>query len=136
MQKVEIYLFTSSKAFSTESGSYEYILECNGRTASGFGKTGPITAHRLLLTCAIEALKRMNRPAVLNIHTDCQYLISSRMYLKTWRDNAWTKPGGKPLKNADLWQEWYEVSHQHAVKYEYCPTINLEKDELKKKLPL
>lgn len=133
MQKVDIYLFTSTKAPSAKEGKFEYILTCAGRAVTGDGHTGKTSGHRLALECAIAAMRRMNRPAVITIHTDCQYLIGSRMYLSTWRDNGWIRSDGQELKNADLWKEWHQISHIHAVNYEYCPTINIKKDELKKR---
>lgn len=125
MQQVDIYLYISSKAPSCSRAKYRYQLTCAGHTLSGSGETGPITGHRLAMTCAIEALKRMNKAAVITIHTNCRYLMTGHAYMGSWQKNGWAKPGGAPLKNADLWEQIYNLQQPHAVKYVY--DINVDK---------
>lgn len=119
MQEVDIYLYISSKAPTCAGAKYKYILTCGGHTLEDTGETGQITGHRLAMTCAIEALKRMTRAAVITIHTNCRYLMTGHVYLASWERNGWKKAGGEPLKNADLWQQLYELSKGHAIRYQY-----------------
>ena len=129
--QVDIFLFTSSRAPSVSTGRYEYVLFCRGQALADGGETGPITGHRLALTCAGAALKRMTKPAEITIHTDCRYLINGLTQLRTWKGLDWTKPGGAPLKNADLWKQLADLTAEHEIKGEYCPTLNAKKWDIK-----
>lgn len=118
MQQVDIFLTISTKAPSTKKASYKYILACNGHTLTGTGDLTNTTGHRLVMTCAIEALKRMKKPAMITIHTDCRYLINGHRNLQIWKEAGWTRATGE-LKNADLWQQLFELQKGHAVRYRY-----------------
>lgn len=115
--QVDIFLVISSRTPGKQKkAGYKYILVCNGRTLEGSGELKDTTGHRLLLTCAIEALKRMTRPSMITIHTDCRYLINNKM--QEWKDAGWKRQGGE-LKNADLWQQLYNLQKPHAVRYHF-----------------
>lgn len=52
----------------------------------------------------LSALKRTDLP--VNVYSDSAYVINTMLnkwYVK-WRQNNWKK-GGKPVKNAELWQQ-------------------------------
>lgn len=121
MREVDIYLYTSSHNPTCADGKYSYELHCDG--CSPVKDRGEIrhrtTGHRLAMTCCIEALKRMRRAAVITIHTDCRYLINGHGYIGSWEQNGWTKSGGEPLKNVDLWQKIKELEAPHAIRYQY-----------------
>lgn len=126
MQQVNISLYISSKAPKVNGAKYIYVLSCRGKHISAEEKVeGMITGHRLVMTCAIAALKRMTRPAVITIYTNSRYLTSGHGYLASWKENGWMKPGGEPVKNADLWQQIYDLQKIHAVKYKYTPNMDV-----------
>lgn len=115
--QVDIFLVISSRTPGKQKkAGYKYILVCNGHTLEGNGELKDTTGHRLVMTCAIEALKRMTKPSMITIHTDCRYLINNKM--KEWKDAGWKRQGGE-LKNADLWQQLYELQKPHAVRYNF-----------------
>ena len=115
--QVDIFLITSSHSpGKTKKAWYRYILVCGGRSVTGKGELTATTGHRLVLTCAIEALRRMTRPSMVTVHTDCRYLISNHM--AEWAAAGWKRPGGE-LKNADLWEELYGLQKNHAVRYHF-----------------
>lgn len=118
MQQVDIYLVISSKAPATKKAWYKYMLVCKGHPLEGKGELQNTTGHRLVMTCAIEALKRMNRPSMITIHTDCRYLINSHGQLRQWKDAGWERPHGE-LKNADLWQQLFELQKDHVLRYHF-----------------
>lgn len=126
MQQVNISLYTSSKAPVVNNAEYIYALSCREKNVSGRGKIeGKISGHRLVMVCAIEALKRMTHPARITIYTNSRYLMNGHGYLASWKENGWIKPDGKPVKNADLWQEIYDLQKPHTVKYKYAPNMDL-----------
>lgn len=53
---------------------------------------------------------------MITIHTDCRYLINNKM--QEWKAAGWKRQGGD-LKNADLWQQLYELQKPHAVRYHF-----------------
>lgn len=115
--QVDIFLVISSRTpGKTKKADYKYILVCNGRSVEGTGELTDTTGHRLVMTCAIEALKRMTKPSMITIHTDCRYLLNNKM--QEWKEAGWRRQGGE-LKNADLWQQLYDLQKQHAVRYHY-----------------
>lgn len=115
--QVDIFLVISSRTPGKQKkAGYKYILVCNGYTLEGNGELKDTTGHRLAMTCEIEALKRMTKPSMITIHTDCRYLINNKM--KEWKDAGWKRQGGE-LKNADLWQQLYELQKPHAVRYHF-----------------
>ena len=75
------------------------------------------TGHRMVLECAIAALKRMNQPAMITIHTDCHYFADGQRRLAAWKNNGWKRSDGKELRNLDLWQEIEELLRPHAVQF-------------------
>lgn len=115
--QVDIFLITSSKTSGKiKRAGYKYILVCKNRTCEGSGELINTTGHRLVMTCAIEALKRMTKASMITIHTDCRYLINNKM--QEWKDAGWKRQGGE-LKNADLWRQLYELQKPHAVRYHF-----------------
>ncbi len=115
--QVDIFLVISSRTpGKTKKAGYRYILVCNGHSIDGYGELTDTTGHRLVMTCAIEALKRMTKPAMITIHTDCRYLINNKM--QDWKAAGWKRQGGN-LKNADLWQQLYDLQKPHAVRYHF-----------------
>lgn len=115
--QVDIFLVISSRTpGKTKKAGYKYILVCNGRSVEGTGELTDTTGHRLVMICAIEALKRMTKPSMITIHTDCRYLINNKM--QEWKDAGWKRQGGE-LKNADLWKQLYDLQKPHAVRYHY-----------------
>lgn len=113
--RVDIFLIISSRSpGKTKKAWYKYIMICNGRALEDKGELSQTTGHRLILTCIIEALKRMTKPCKIVIHTDCRYLIDNRM--QKWKEAGWKRPTGK-LKNADLWQQLYDLQRNHEISY-------------------
>lgn len=110
--KVDIFLIVSSKTpGKIKKASYQYILVYNGRSRSQNGELTNTTGGRLILTCAIEALKRMTKLSMITIHTDSYYLINGYKSLQA------RKGQGGMLKNDDLWQQLAAVKKGHAIQW-------------------
>lgn len=76
MQQVDIFLITSSHAPKLKKAWYRYILVCHGKTLEKRSEIQDVTGHQLVMECAVAALQRMIRPAVITIHTDSYYLAN------------------------------------------------------------
>ncbi|MDO5411603.1 MAG: hypothetical protein Q4F21_14355 [Lachnospiraceae bacterium] len=126
MKQVDIFLYISSKAPRLNGAKYIYVLTCRGKHVSGKGEIKEkTTGHRLVMTCAVEALKHMNLPSMITIHTNSRYLMNGHGYLASWKENGWKRAGGKNVKNADLWQQIYDLQKAHAVKYKYQTNLDV-----------
>jgi len=63
------------------------------------------TNQRAELTAAIEALKIIKKPAVVDLYTDSKYVVLGiNEWLPGWKSRGWRKSDKKPVENADLWQ--------------------------------
>ena len=103
-------------------------IVCNGHTVQKKEQVLDTTGHRMVLECAIAALKRMNQPAMITIHTDCHYFADGQRRLAAWKDNGWKRSDGKELRNLDLWQEIEELLRPHAVQF-HIENMELYKNE-------
>ena len=120
MQEVHIFLVVSSHAPRMKRGSYHYMLCCPGSSKpplEGRGQEKNITGHRLILKCAVAAIDRMTRSAVITIHTDSEYLAEGHGRLASWRENDWKKSNGQKIRNSDLWKLLEEKFKPHAVRF-------------------
>ena len=82
----------------------------------------------------IAGLKALKKKAVnVTIYSDSQYVVKAweEGWLKNWIKTNFK--GGK--KNADLWKEFYELSHDHHIKFKWVRghaenAFNIRCDEL------
>ena len=94
-------------------GGYGAILLCNGHECIVRGNSKEITTNnRMELKAVIEAIKALNKPSDVTIHTDSQYLCQASAHDRKWL-TAETRP------NKDLWVELITVGikGQHKIKF-------------------
>lgn len=116
MQQVDIFLIISSRSpGKMRRAWYKYILVCGKHRIEEKEDVQDISGHRLLLICAVAALKRMRLPSLITIHTDSHYLADNR--LSDWEKAGWKRADGKNLRNADLWQRLSGLLSSHAVRF-------------------
>lgn len=117
MQQVDIFLITSSHAPKLKKAWYRYILVCQGKTLEKRSEIQDVTGHQLVMKCAVAALQRMIRPAVITIHTDSYYLANGHGKMVGWKTAGWKRENGQTLKNVDLWQQLEKLLQPHAVRF-------------------
>ena len=117
MQQVDIFLITSSHAPKLKKAWYRYILVCQGKTLEKRSEIQDVTGHQLVMECAVAALQRMIRPAVITIHTDSHYLANGHGKMAGWKSAGWKRENGQALKNMDLWKDLEKVLQPHAVRF-------------------
>ena len=94
-------------------GGYGAILTCNGVERVIRGRCKEITTNnRMELTAVIEAIKALNKPCEITVHTDSQYICQS-----TTHDRKWLTSEDRP--NRDLWMELITVglNGHHKIKF-------------------
>lgn len=88
------------------------------RELSGFEAL--TTNNRMELTAAIEALRALKRPAVVDLYTDSQYLRRGMQeWLPRWKKNGWRTADRRQVKNADLWHELDRLCSMHQVRWHW-----------------
>jgi len=101
-------------------GGWGAILAFNGTEKELFGGAPATTNNRMELTAAIEALKALKRPCMVELHTDSQYLrLGITEWIRGWKRNGWKTAARKPVKNADLWQELDDLIRTHRVNWHW-----------------
>jgi ribonuclease HI len=62
----------------------------------------------------------LTRPARLTIFTDSAYVKDGiTRWLAGWIRRGWKTAGGKPVKNAELWQRLSAAAARHEVSWEW-----------------
>ncbi len=77
------------------------------------------TNQRMELRAALEALKALQKPCRVKLHSDSAYLVNcfrDRWY-ETWRKNGWKNRNKKPVENRDLWEELVRLAEVHDVEW-------------------
>lgn len=118
MKQVDIFIITSTRSpGKTRRAWYRYMMYCDNSHIDKKEQVLATTGHRLVLECAVAALKRMTRPAMITFWTDCQYFANGQRRITEWKNNGWKRSDGKKLRNLDLWQEIEELLRPHAVSF-------------------
>lgn len=75
------------------------------------------TNNRMELTAALEALRQLDAPARVHLHTDSAYLSRAfnDNWISNWQRNGWRTSSKKPVKNKELWQELVELDASHDI---------------------
>jgi len=75
------------------------------------------TNNRMELTAALEALRRLDAPTRVQLHTDSAYLSRAfnDSWIAKWQKNGWRTSSKKPVKNKELWQELVELNEEHEI---------------------
>lgn len=98
-------------------GGWGAILLYKGRQRELSGGEPQSTNNRMELTAAIEALRALNRPCTVELHTDSQYLKRGiTEWLPTWKRRNWRGTAG-PVKNRDLWEALDHEIQRHEVRW-------------------
>lgn len=71
------------------------------------------------LTAALEALRALRYPCVVELHTDSAYLANAfnQGWIDNWIRKGWKTAAKKPVENQDLWQQLLAEVGRHRVKW-------------------
>lgn len=121
-ETIDLYIAISRKCPRAGPGKYIAILEAV--TASG--KTGTltlkkeldeVTPHLLELQAVHDAIHRIKRHVVINIHSDHWWFktVRNRGWFDKWHENDWVV-NGHLAAGADLYQEIYMMELVGGIK--------------------
>ena len=103
-------------------GGWAYILKhpasATEREASGGEKQ--TTNNRMELLAAIEGLKALKKPSIVELYSDSQYVLNGlKDWIKGWKAKGWKTSNKQPVKNQDLWQTLDALAQQHTVTFHW-----------------
>jgi ribonuclease HI len=86
------------------------------------GAVPATTNNRMELMAAIEGLRALTRPCVVDLYTDSVYVRRGVMeWLPKWFANGWRTADRKPVKNQDLWEALAAAMRPHEVTWHWVP---------------
>ncbi len=100
-------------------GGWAALLIINGEEIELTGGEQNTTNQRMEMTAPLEALRTLEKPALVEIYSDSAYLVNAftRGWIKKWQQNGWTTVKGEPVKNRDLWEGLLEMTRYHRVSW-------------------
>ncbi|MED9932477.1 MAG: ribonuclease HI [Catenibacillus sp.] len=121
---VRIYTDGSARGNPDGPGGYGAVLEYTDtkgqlhvkELSAGYKKT---TNNRMELMAAIRALEALNRPCVVELYSDSQYMIKAfnEHWIDGWIKKGWKRGKNEPVKNVDLWQRLLKAKAPHQVTF-------------------
>lgn len=104
-------------------GGWGAILVYPEKTVELSGSDPETTNNRMELTAAVEALRALKQPCVIDFYTDSEYLRKGiTEWIDRWAANGWrSAPGGKgqPIANSDLWQALHRLARRHDITWHW-----------------
>jgi ribonuclease HI len=95
-------------------------MEYESVTKEYFGGEKNTTNNQMELRAAIEALKALNEPCIVNLTTDSKYVMQGiTSWINNWKKNNWKNSAKKDVKNKDLWIELDKYVSKHNVKWNW-----------------
>lgn len=75
------------------------------------------TNNRMELTAVIEGLRALKIGCHVDIYSDSAYTVNAFLqgWVRGWERGNWKKADGKPVLNADLWQNLLALTREHEV---------------------
>jgi ribonuclease HI len=74
------------------------------------------TNNRMELTAAIEGLRMLKEPCLVQVITDSEYVKNGiTQWLAGWKKKGWLTAAKKPVVNRDLWEELDAQVQRHKT---------------------
>ena len=101
-------------------GGWGAVLRLAGADRELKGGAPDTTNNRMELTAAISALRTLDEPSDVDIHTDSQYVRGGITgWMTGWKRNGWRTADRKPVKNMELWQQLDAATTRHKIRWHW-----------------
>lgn len=124
--KPEVIVYTDGACSGNPGpGGWAYILKhtASDKVKKASGGEPETTNNRMELAAVIEGLRALQRPSVVCVVTDSQYVSKGMTeWLPGWIRNNWMRGSGRkkePVKNVDLWKALQDACERHDVRFEH-----------------
>jgi ribonuclease HI len=99
-------------------GGWGALIEYGDATKEYFGGLKETTNNQMELKAAIEGLKALKEPCIVNLTTDSKYVMQGiTSWIQNWKNNNWKNAAKKDVKNKELWIELDKYSEKHDVRW-------------------
>lgn len=119
-KKPEVIVYTDGACSGNPGpGGWGAVLIWNGKKKELSGGDPQTTNNRMEMQAVIEALKALNKPCLVKIHSDSALIINAftQGWIDNWQRKGWRKADKKPVENKELWQAMLEAMKPHEVKW-------------------
>lgn len=103
-------------------GGWGYLLRhpSSGKVRERNGGEKQTTNNRMELTAAIEGLKGLTRPSIVELYSDSQYVLKGlKEWMPGWKRKGWKTASKQPVKNVDLWKQLDELKDIHEIRFHW-----------------
>lgn len=118
MQDVTIYTDGACSG-NPGPGGWGAILMYNDYKKEICGGSKSTTNNIMEVSAVIEALKILKNPCNVTVYSDSAYVVNcfNQGWIYNWIKKGWKTAGNEPVKNKELWQELYNLTKIHNVKF-------------------
>lgn len=118
MEKVTIYTDGACSG-NPGPGGWGAILMYGDNKKEISGGQKNTTNNIMELTAALEALKLLKYECEVELYSDSAYLVNgfSNGWIYNWKRNNWKTASKEPVKNKEIWEEIYNLTKIHKVKF-------------------
>ncbi len=123
MQEVNVYTYAGTKDLNRRDRAVGYKLTVQTSKGleerHGFEMIEDVTEKQAQILVLTMALHRLNRPCILNIYTDSEYVTSAYTlgWMKQWKKNFWMTAKGKKIANCKEWTALDLQMRKHAYRF-------------------
>ena len=99
-------------------GGWAYILRhaATGVEQAASDGEASSTNNRMELISVIEGLRSLDRPCIVDLYSDSQYVVNGLAeWLDGWKARGWKRGRNATVKNLELWQELDELRQTHEL---------------------
>lgn len=119
-QTITLYVDGACRGNPGLGGWGVYIQYPDGREQELCGGEPDTTNNRMELTAALEGIKATQVTDQLTIWTDSNYVKQGMTeWVAGWKKKNWRKADGKPVINADLWQQLDQISQNRQIEWRW-----------------
>jgi len=116
---VEIYTDGACRG-NPGPGGWGVLLRYGNHERRLYGAEPDTTNNRMELRAAIEGLSALQRPCLVRVTTDSQYVRKGiTEWMANWKRRGWRTADKKPVKNIDLWQQLDALNARHQVEWHW-----------------
>ena len=119
MKTVNIYTDGACRG-NPGDGGWGALIEYENVSKEYFGGEKNTTNNKMELRAAIEALKALKEPCIVNLTTDSKYVMQGiTSWIENWKKNNWKNSAKKDVKNKELWIDLDQLISKHIISWEW-----------------
>tara|TARA_B100000902_G_scaffold13714_1_gene16675 strand:- start:1451 stop:1882 length:432 start_codon:yes stop_codon:yes gene_type:complete len=119
MKTVKIYTDGACRG-NPGLGGWGVLMVFEGNEKELFGGQKDTTNNQMELKAAIEGLKALTEPCIVDLTTDSKYVMQGITgWIDNWQKNNWKTANKKDVKNKSLWIELYNEKSKHQINWHW-----------------